>query len=157
MDQKDMDGIEQFERRVIIASDHAGFSVKNELIKFIADVLIYKVEDIGCYNDNRVDYPDYAHKLASKLLRYPGAFGILICGTGIGMSIVANRYKHIRAAVCHNIETAKLSRAHNDANVICLGARQLKERELPLIVSAFLCERFEGGRHENRIDKINNY
>jgi len=139
------------QKKILIASDHAGFSLKNFLIQELVK-LGYKPVDLGCDSaEKSVDYPDYAKKLCKKLT---DEFGILICGSGIGISIAANRFNHIRAALCHNTKSAKLSRAHNDANVLCLGARFTKEKSALAITKAFLASKFEGGRHEQRVAKL---
>ncbi len=139
-------------QKIFIASDHAGFSLKKFLIAELIE-LGFKPVDLGCNSaEKSVDYPDFAHKLGAKL---KNEFGILICGSGIGISIAANRHKHVRAALCHNVKTAKLARAHNDANVLCLGARAAKEKSALAITKAFLSSKFEGGRHERRVTKIN--
>jgi ribose 5-phosphate isomerase B len=136
---------------ILIASDHAGFELKSSLKQYLQDSG-YRVEDLGASDDNRVDYPDYAHKLCEKLSAQD--VGILICGSGIGMSIAANRYKHVRAALCFNTEYAKLARMHNDANVLVLGARFTKSPEAIDMVKIFLNTQFEGDRHQQRVDKL---
>lgn len=138
-------------KKVLIASDHAGFSLKKFLTSELTK-LGFTVVDLGCDSaENSVDYPDYGQKLGKKL---KGEFGILICGSGVGISIAANRLKHIRAALCHNVKLAKLARSHNDANVLCLGARMLKDKSALTIAKVFLSEKFEGGRHERRVIKL---
>lgn len=140
-------------KKIFIASDHAGFELKEFLITQLAKLEI-KTVDLGCTSATKsVDYPDFAQKLAKKITKDSDS-GILICGSGIGISIAANRFKHIRAALCHNVTSAKLSRAHNNANVICLGARFTKEKSALAMVKAFLNAEFEGGRHERRVDKL---
>lgn len=139
------------QKKILIASDHAGFFLKKNLIQKLAE-LGYETIDLGCDSaEKSVDYPDYAQKLCEKL---KDGFGILICGSGIGISIAANRFDKIRAALCHNVKSAKLSRAHNDANVLCLGARFTKEKSALAITKAFLTSKFEGGRHEQRVAKL---
>ncbi|MBU6141246.1 MAG: ribose 5-phosphate isomerase B [Proteobacteria bacterium] len=139
-------------QKVLIASDHAGFSLKKIIISELNGLGIATF-DLGCNStEESVDYPDFAHELSKKL---KNEFGILICGSGIGISIAANRHKNVRAALCHNIKCAKLARLHNNANVICLGARLVKEKPALAIVKAFLNTKFEGGRHERRVAKIN--
>ena len=138
--------------KIFIASDHAGFLLKEFLIGELTK-LGYKLVDLGCNSaEKSVDYPDYAQKLCKKNPQ----FGILICGSGIGISIAANRFKNIRAALCVNAKSAKLARAHNDANVICLGARLTKNNTSLSAVKAFLATKFEGGRHEKRVRKLSN-
>lgn len=139
-------------QKILIASDHAGFSLKKFLSAELAK-MGFKLIDLGCNSaEKSVDYPDFAHKLGIKL---KNEFGILICGSGIGISIAANRHKNVRAALCHNVKVAKLARLHNDANVLCLGARAIKEKSALAITKAFLSSQFEGGRHERRVAKIN--
>lgn len=139
------------QKKILIASDHAGFPLKNFLIQELVR-LGYEPVDLGCDSaEKSVDYPDYADKLCKKL---KDEFGILICGSGIGISIAANRFSHIRAALCHNVKSAKLSRAHNDANTLCLGARFLKDKSALAVTKAFLTSKFEGGRHEQRVAKL---
>jgi ribose 5-phosphate isomerase B len=139
---------------IYIAGDHAGVEYKSKLVEFLK-ALKYTVTDLGTNSNASVDYPDYADKVAAKLKKEPEAFGILICGTGIGISIAANRHKHIRAALCHTIEEAKLSREHNNANVICLGARVTSITVAQGMVQKFLKTNFAGGRHANRVAKLN--
>ena len=111
-------------------------------------------QDLGPYNKSRVDYPDYAHKVAKKVKISKNNMGILICGSGTGMNIVANKYKNIRAAQCFNLKSTKLSRLHNDANIITLGSRLLSTKNALDYVKAFINTKFEGGRHSKRIKKI---
>jgi len=135
-----------------IASDHAGLKEKS----FIKDLLEKKgfiVADLGPDSEDRVDYPDYAKKVAIKVLE-ENAKGILICGTGIGMSLTANKFPKIRAALCHNEFSAKMAREHNDANILCLGARVSGFGMLEEILNAWLGSEFEGGRHLQRVEKI---
>jgi ribose 5-phosphate isomerase B len=140
-------------KKIFISSDHAGFKLK-ELIKLDLDKKKINYFDLGPKNDQRVDYPDYAHKVAKKVKTNNKYIGILVCGSGMGMSIVANRHKNIRAAQCFNLKSAKLSRLHNDANIITLGSRLLTKKNALNCVSAFLGTKFEGGRHAKRIRKI---
>ncbi|MFH0775239.1 MAG: ribose 5-phosphate isomerase B [bacterium] len=139
--------------KIAIGSDHAGFSLKENIKLYLAEEG-YEVEDFGTDNPSSCDYPDYAKKVADATASGSSKFGILICGTGIGMSIVANKTRGVRAALCYCEETAKLARGHNDANVLCLAARFLPEKEAEKIVSAFLFTPFEEGRHKRRVDKI---
>lgn len=136
-------------KKIQIASDHAGFELKQELIAYLKEHA-YDVEDFGPNSNESVDYPDYAHKLCQNF----SGKGILICGSGIGMSITANRYKNIRAALCFEEEIAKLSRQHNDSNVLVLGARFLSADKPRSILKTWLETEFEAGRHLKRIDKI---
>ena len=139
--------------KVILASDHAGFKLKEIIKKFLIKKR-KKVLDLGTKNNNSVDYPDYAHLLSKKMRKSKNQFGILICGSGTGMSIAANKHKNIRAALCYNIKSTKLSRQHNDANVMALGARLIKKNIALKCVSAFLTTDFNMGRHLRRIKKI---
>ena len=139
--------------KVLLASDHAGFKLKDKIKRF----LIKKgniVLDLGTKNTNSVDYPDYAHLLSKKMKKNKNQFGILICGSGIGMDMAANKHKNIRAALCYNIKSAKLSRQHNNANVMSIGARLIKKNIALMCVSTFLKTKFEGGRHIKRVKKI---
>lgn len=136
---------------VFIASDHAGFDLK-EILKHDIAALGCSVKDLGPKDTASVDYPDFAHALAKEISG--NAKGILICGSGIGMSIAANRHKHIRAALCHNGLEASLTRRHNNANVLCLGARIIGVEVAKDIVKTFLTTEFEGGRHQTRIEKL---
>ncbi len=141
-------------KKIYIASDHAGFSLKNFLIEELEKQGITLI-DLGCNSaDKPVDYPDYAKKLCKKLSPKSSDFGILTCGSGVGISIAANRFKHIRAALCCSVKSAKLSRAHNDANVLCLGARAIKNKTALSMIKAFLATEFEGQRHERRVRKL---
>lgn len=137
--------------KVFLASDHAGFELKNELKEAIKG-LGYEVVDLGTNDKNSVDYPDYAHLLASKL--EPNCYGVLVCGTGIGISIAANRHENVRCALCHDEFTARLAREHNDANVIAFGARVVGAGVAISAAEAFLKTEFAGGRHERRVKKI---
>ena len=138
---------------IAIASDHAGFELKEKLKPDIAE-LGFTVEDLGTKNTQSVDYPDYAHALADWIGAHDGEKGILICGSGIGMSIAANRHRHIRAALCHDDTEARLARQHNNANVLCLGARTTGSEEAKDTLKAFLTTEFEGGRHAKRVEKL---
>lgn len=139
--------------RVLIASDHAGFELKEYLIKNLKSLNI-EFLDQGTHNEESVDYPDYAKKLCKALLSGDAPRGILICGTGQGMAIQANRFKGIRAALCWSVGVAKLSREHNDSNVLCLAGRVL-DRELALeIAKTWLTTEFLGGRHLRRTEKF---
>jgi len=137
---------------IVIASDHAGFELKNRIKAAIKGQ--YKVEDLGCHSQASVDYPDFAKLVATGVLNKEFELGILICGTGIGMSIAANRYHGVRAALCHSVEAAIATRSHNDANILCLGSRTMDNDKIMSIVEAFLSTKFEGGRHLKRIEKI---
>ncbi len=139
---------------IAIASDHAGYEMKN----FIKNVLFemgHRVIDMGTDSSCSVDYPDYAEAVAKAISEGLYERGILICGTGIGMSIVANKFKNIRAALCNDIFTAKMSRLHNNANILCIGARVIGIGLAEEIVKTWITTPFEGERHSRRIDKIN--
>ncbi len=140
-------------KKLILASDHAGFKLKEE----IKNYLIKKrkqVIDLGTYSTHSVDYPDFAHLLSNKIKKNDQQFGILVCGSGVGMSIVANRHKNVRAALCYDIKSTKLSRKHNNANVMAIGSRLTKKRNALKYVNAFINTNFEGGRHLRRVKKI---
>ena len=139
--------------KIAIASDHAGFELKSKLRDYLKEKG-YSVTDLGTDSDKSVDYPEYANKLCSFLLKGECEKGVLICGTGIGMSIAANRHKGIRAALCTIPEYAKLSREHNNANVLCLGARFIPFEQATLILDTFLSTDFEGDRHQRRVDLL---
>ena len=138
--------------RIAIGCDHRGLNLKQSVIKLIKDAG-HSYEDFGCYTTKSVDYPDIAQKVAEAIAAGSFERGILICGTGIGMSIAANKIKGIRAARCHNAFSAGRARKHNDANILCLAAEG-DEEQLPEIVNAFLTGEFEGGIHQIRLDKI---
>ena len=140
-------------KKIFISSDHAGFKLK-ELIKSFLDRKKIFYNDLGPQDDNKVDYPDYAHKVAKKVKINKNHIGILVCGSGMGMNIAANRHKNIRAAQCFNLKSTKLSRLHNDANIITLGSRLLSKNNALKFISVFLSTKFEGGRHKKRIKKI---
>ena len=139
-------------KSIIIASDHAGFLMK-EKVKIFLNKSKIKSLDLGTFSEKRVDYPDYAKKLALSV-KNKSSFGILICGSGIGVSIAANRFKKVRAAVCYNQISASLARKHNNANVLCLGARLISLKNVQKIVYTFISTKFEGGRHINRVKKL---
>ncbi len=136
-----------------IATDHAGFAIKED-IKEIVKNMGHEIIDLGTNSPDRVDYPDFAHKLSEKVLEDSGSFGILICGTGIGMSLAANKHKGIRAALCHDAYTAEMARKHNDANVLCFGQRVVGLGVAESIIKAWCESEFEGGRHATRVEKI---
>ena len=140
-------------KKIFISSDHAGFKLKEE-IKFFLKKKKYSFVDLGPNNDARVDYPDYAHSVAKKVKINKNYRGVLVCGSGMGMNIAANRHKNIRAALSYDIKSAKLSRLHNNANVIAIGARLTKKNIALKCISVFLKTKFEGGRHIRRIRKI---
>jgi len=139
---------------IYLASDHAGLSLKAEIIKFLLKNNL-EFLDLGCYTDSSVDYPDYAKKLAQNIKENPLSKGVLICGSGIGMSIAANRCNHIRAALCITPEMAELARKHNDANVLVLGARLISKNIAISCLKAFIDTNFsKDQRHINRINKL---
>ena len=138
---------------IAIGCDHAAFDEKNKLIAALEDKKLL-VKDFGCFSKDSVDYPDYANSVAKEIQNNCYDFGILICGSGIGISIAANRHKGIRAALCTSEFHAEMSRKHNDANIIVFGARITPVTEMIKMVDKFLHTDFEGGRHQNRIEKI---
>jgi ribose 5-phosphate isomerase B len=138
---------------LLIASDHAGFALKERLEGWLRD-LGYSVTDLGTDSDASTDYADYAHPLAQRVSAGEAERGVLLCGTGLGMSYVANRYPHVRAAVAWSPEVAELARRHNDANVLALPARFLSDDQARQILKTWLDTPFDGGRHERRIEKI---
>ena len=140
--------------KIVLASDHAGVMLKELIVKHLKENKSLVVEDLGPFNNDRVDYPDYAFKASKVVSEEKADFGIIVCGSGIGVSIVANKVKGIRAALCTTVQLAKLSRQHNDANVLCLGERILKEKNALMIVDTFLKTDFEAGRHQARVEKI---
>tara|TARA_B110000008_G_scaffold228338_1_gene230405 strand:+ start:191 stop:637 length:447 start_codon:yes stop_codon:yes gene_type:complete len=140
-------------KKIFISSDHAGFKLK-ELIKLYLIKKKIDFQDLGPKTNVKVDYPDYAHKVAKKVKISDMNMGILICGSGMGMNITANKHKKIRAAQCFNLKSTKLSRLHNDANVITLGSRLITKKNALNCVSVFLNTCFEGGRHKKRVKKI---
>jgi ribose 5-phosphate isomerase B len=139
--------------KIVLASDHGGFALK-EIIKKSLLQAGREILDVGCHSADSVDYPDFADRAISSMLGGDCRRGILVCGTGIGMSIAANRHKSIRAANCFDVKTAKLSREHNDANILCLGARVLDTDNALQMVNTWLETEFSGGRHQMRIAKF---
>ena len=140
-------------QKICISSDHAGFETK----EFIKELLIkskISTIDLGPLSNRSVDYPDYAKKVSNRVSKKKSDIGILVCGSGTGMAISANKTKGIRAAVGYNIKSTQLSRQHNNANILCLGASLIKRKDIKKIVSIFLKTKFEGGRHKRRIKKI---
>ena len=140
-------------KKIFISSDHAGYKLKETIKSYLKKKKIRFI-DLGPDSDNRVDYPDFAHKVARKVKINKNHTGILVCGSGMGMNITANRHKNIRAAQCFNLKSTKLSRLHNNANIITLGSRLLTKKNALNCVSIFLNTKFEGGRHVKRINKI---
>jgi ribose 5-phosphate isomerase B len=139
--------------KIGIASDHAGFRLKKEIVTQLKKEG-YEIKDFGTFQPKRVDYPDYGEKVAQEVSNGNLKWGILICGTGIGMQIVANKFKNVRAAVCNDLYLAKIARNHNDANLLCLGGRLIGQEYALEIIKTFLEEPFLGGRHSRRIMKI---
>jgi len=139
--------------KFFIATDHAGIAIKPDVIAMLK-ALGHEVCDLGPFNDDRVDYPDFAHTLCCKVLLEPNTQGILICGSGIGMSLAANKHIGIRAALCHDAYTAAMARAHNDANVLCFGQRIVGLGVIESMLDAWCKTPFEGGRHACRVSKI---
>jgi ribose 5-phosphate isomerase B len=139
--------------RIPIASDHAGFELKEKLRRALEEAG-FEVEDVGTHSSTSTDYPDFAHPVAQEVSSGEVKRGVLLCGTGLGMSYVANRYPHVRAAVAWSPEVAELARKHNDANILVLPARFLSEEDGVKILRTWLETPFEGGRHERRVDKI---
>ena len=141
-----------FNKTIYIASDHAGFKLKKLIISEYFLKKGFRLEDLGPESDNSVDYPKFAKKLCKKI--NTKSMGVLICGTGIGVSISANRFKHIRASLCHNVQTAKLTRKHNNSNVICLQGRPFVKKNIFAMLNAYFKTEFDGGRHLRRIKQL---
>ena len=140
-------------KKIIIASDHAGYSLKEYVKKFLLKKRLL-LKDLGTKSEDKVDYPDYAHKLSKIIKKDRNTVGVLICGSGQGMIMTANKHKNIRAALCYNVKSTKLSRLHNDANIITLGSRLISKKNAIKYLNIFLNTKFEGGRHKKRIKKI---
>ena len=139
--------------KISIGSDHAGFKLKSVLLNYLKEKKI-TVDDKGCYSEERADYPDFAHAVALAVEAKEADFGILICGSGNGINMAANKHKGIRSALCWNSEIAELARLHNDANILALPGRFISEEEAKKCVDVFLNTAFEGGRHADRVKKI---
>ncbi len=139
--------------KICIASDHAGYDLKEKIKDYLINKSI-SVIDLGPYTNESVDYPYYAKKVAKRLILKKSDAGVLVCGSGTGMAITANKFKGIRAAQCYNKSSTILSREHNNSNIICLGSRMLKYKDAFKYVTYFLNTKFEGGRHQKRINKI---
>ena len=140
-------------KKLFISSDHAGYNLKEQIKNKFKNK--YSFQDLGTYNSKiSVNYPDYAHKLCKKVANNSKNIGILVCGSGMGMSMAANRHKKIRAAVCYSTKNAKLSRLHNNANIITLGSRLTKKNIAFKCIEVFMNTKFEGGRHKKRVNKI---
>ena len=140
-------------KKIFISSDHAGFRLKEDIKKHLQSRKL-DFKDLGPTNDDSVDYPDYAHKLAKKVKVSKNNVGILVCGSGTGMNIAANKHKNIRAAQCFSAKSTKLSRLHNDANIITLGSRLISKKNALKFIKIFLNTKFDGGRHLKRVKKI---
>lgn len=138
---------------IAIGSDHGGFELKTKIIEFLKEKNV-EVKDFGCYNTDSVDYPDVAKDVCQAVVKNECERAILVCGTGIGISIAANKVRGIRAALCHSSFDAKMCRMHNDANVLCLGGRTTGPEIALEIVNSYLSASFEGGRHAKRVEKI---
>ena len=139
--------------RIAVGSDHRGFSIRSKVIELL-ERLGHEVEDMGTFTPDAVDYPDVASLVAPKVSRQEVDRGILVCGTGLGMCIAANKFPGVRAAPCHDDLTAEMSRRHNDTNILCLSADLLGERQIDRMVKIWLDTPFEGGRHARRVEKI---
>lgn len=139
--------------RIAVGADHAGYDAKEHLKRWLAE-RGHDVDDVGTHGSASVDYPDFAGKASRRVAKGEADFGLLVCGSGIGMSIAANKVKGVRAAVCGEPFSARLARRHNDANVLCMGARITGPGLMEEILAAFLESSFEGGRHVQRVDKI---
>ena len=140
-------------KKIFISSDHAGFKLKETIKDYLTKKKV-NFEDLGPIDDSSVDYPDYAHKVAKKVKLNKSNVGILVCGSGTGMNIAANKHKNIRAAQCFNLKSTKLSRLHNDANIITLGSRLITKKNALKLIGVFLNTKFDGGRHLRRVKKI---
>ena len=140
-------------KKLAIVADHAGYALKEKLLKYLIKEH-YEVRDFGCFSEESVDYPDFAHPLAKAVASGEFDFGISICGSGNGMNMTVNKHPGIRSALCWNEEISRLARAHNDANICALPGRFISESEAYLIVRTFLNSEFEHGRHERRVEKI---
>ena len=141
-------------KKVSLASDHAGFKLKENIKNFLIKKKKIKIVDLGPQNDNSVDYPDFAKKIARYVSSKKSNIGILVCGSGTGMAMSANKFKRIRAAVCYNKASTSLSRKHNNANILALGSRLTKNSTALTLVNVFLSTKFEGGRHLRRVKKV---
>ena len=140
-------------KKIFISSDHAGYDLKEQIKKKFSNEL--KFQDLGTNSSEKsVNYPDYAHKLCKKVSKNSSNMGILVCGSGMGMSMAANKHKKIRAAVCYSLKNTKLSRLHNNANIITLGSRLTKKNTAFKCIETFMNTKFEGGRHKKRVKKI---
>jgi ribose 5-phosphate isomerase B len=139
--------------RIALGADHAGYHIKETIRQFLENAG-YPVDDLGTWSEESVDYPDFGKGVADRVAAHQDAFGIAVCGTGMGMAIAANKVAGIRAAVAHNVDTARLAREHNDANVLAMGGRVVSGAEAIEMVQTFLNTTFAGGRHARRVEKI---
>lgn len=144
---------EESKKKIALGADHAGFELKEQIAKYLKEKG-YEVKDFGAYSTDSIDYPDPAYSTAKSVSEHSSDVGILICGTGIGMSMVANKLPGVRAALCNSVETAQISKKHNNANLLCLGGRVEHTDSVEKIVDEWLNAKFEEGRHERRVDKI---
>jgi ribose 5-phosphate isomerase B len=145
--------------RICLGSDHAGFEIKDYIKSYLQNQTEHKLDlnDLGCYSEERVDYSDFAHKVASQISEGKADLGILVCGSGNGISMAANKWEDIRCALCWNSEITEMARLHNDANILSLPGRYITKKEAIEFVEIFLNTGFEGGRHSDRISKIKKY
>lgn len=143
-------------KKISLGSDHAGFELKQHIKEYLKSITDYRIElnDWGCYTEDRVDYPDFAHKVAGDITEGKSDLGILVCGSGNGISMAANKWEDIRCALCWNSEITEMARLHNDANILSLPGRYISKEEAIKCVDIFLKTEFEGGRHSDRIVKI---
>lgn len=139
--------------KIVAAADHGGFEMKNQIVEKLQNQG-FAVEDLGTYSEESVDYPDFAEKVSQKILGGEADLGILVCGTGIGISIAANRHKGIRAAIVYDDFTAKVAHLHNNANILCFGGRTMKTEDVQRRIEIFLNTQYEGGRHDRRLCKM---
>ncbi|HEY0029357.1 MAG TPA: ribose 5-phosphate isomerase B [Bacteroidia bacterium] len=139
--------------KIAIGSDHAAFQLKEKLKPYLQSKG-YEIKDFGCYSEERADYPDFAHPVANSVASGECDFGLLMCGSGNGINMTANKHKGIRSALCWNAEIAELARQHNDANILTLPARYITEEEAKKCIDKFYATAFEGGRHADRVKKI---
>ena len=139
-------------KKVYIASDHAGYALKQVIVKEFLSNEVINFQDLGTNSEKSVDYPKFAKKLSKKINKT--SMGILICGSGIGVSISANRHKHIRASLCHNVNSARMTRKHNDSNVICLQGRPFVKKKIFAMLNAYFDTEFEEGRHTRRVEQL---
>ena len=145
--------MKEMKKIIPIGADHAGFELKAKIIDYLTEKG-YELKDFGCYSNDSIDYPDYGHPVAQMVEENMGMLGILICGSGNGISMTANKHQGVRSALCWKKEIAELARQHNNANIITLPARFISEEEGIEMVEVFLNTEFEGGRHQNRVNKI---